>query len=168
MTNEIADAPQRLAHRHALLLAAEQIEAFRADERAADERGNLLRRERPEPAELALGLARKLRDEIEPADQAGADDLGDLGIGPAGGDQLLQHAHVARRDVVIEIVAGPVPLLRKLERRIAEQRVLAIEQLGVEILEQRQHHPLLGAEVIVDLAERHAGRRRDVAGRRPA
>ena len=97
--------------------------------------------------------------------QAGADDLRDLGIGPARGDQLLQHAHIAGGDVVIEIVAGPVPLLRKLERRVAEQRVLPIEQLGVEILEQRQHHPLLGAEVIVDLAQRHAGRRGHVAGR---
>ena len=91
--------------------------------------------------------------------------LATAGIVPAGGDQLLQHAHIARRDVVIEIVARPVPLLRELERRVAEQGVLAIEQLRVEILEQRQHHPLLGAEVIVDLAQRHAGRRRHVAGR---
>ena len=67
----------------------------------------------PEPAELALGLARDADDEIDPSHEAGADDLGDLGIGPAGGDQLLQHAHVARGDVVIEIVARPVPLLAK-------------------------------------------------------
>ena len=77
----------------------------------ADERADLLGRERAEPAQLLLGLARDADDQIEPAHEAGADDLGDLGVGPARGDQLLQHAHVARGDVLIEIVAGAVPLL---------------------------------------------------------
>ena len=100
------------AHGHALLLATEQIEAFRADEGAADERGNFPGRERADAPQLTLGLARELRDEIEPDEQARADDLRNLGVNPACGDQLLQHAHVAGRDVVIEIVACPVPLLR--------------------------------------------------------
>ena len=40
--DEVADPPQRLAHRRALLLEAEQIEAFRADEGVGDEGGDLL------------------------------------------------------------------------------------------------------------------------------
>ena len=68
--------------------------------------------QRSHAAQFPLGLARELRDKIEPAQQAGADDLRHLGIGPACRDQLLQHAHVARRDVIVEIVARPVPLLR--------------------------------------------------------
>src|SRR5258707_1185683 len=31
--------------------------------------------------------------------------------------------------------------------KLSEHRVLPVEQLRVEILEQRQHHPLFGAEV---------------------
>ena len=89
------------------------------------------------------------------------------GVGPACGDQLLQDAHVARGDVVVEIVAGPIPLLRQLESGVAEHGVLTVEQLRVQILEQRQHHPLLGAEVIVDLAQRHAGGCRHIPGRQP-
>jgi hypothetical protein len=54
-------------------------------------------------------------------------------------------------------------LLGELQRGVGEHGVLAVEQLGVEMLEQRQHHPALGAEVIVDLAERHAGRRSHIA-----
>jgi len=49
-------------------------------------------------------------------------------------------------------------------RSLAEQGILAVEQLCVQILEQRQHHPLLGAEVIVDLAQRHAGARLSFEG----
>ena len=47
----------------------------------------------------------------------------------------------------------------------SEQPVLPVEQLGIEILEQLQHQVLLGAEMIVNLAERHAGFCRDFAGR---
>ena len=64
-----------------------------------------------------------------------AHNLGDARVDPAGRDQLLQHAHVTRSDVVIEIVARPIPLLGQLERRIARQRILAIEKLCVQVFE---------------------------------
>ena len=67
----------------------------------------------PSPPSSRSALRASAGDEIDPAHDAGADHLGDLGVDPARGDQLLQHAHVARGDVVVEIVAGPVPLLAK-------------------------------------------------------
>src|SRR5262249_13637800 len=35
---------------------------------------------------------------------------------------------------------------------------VAIEPPGIQVVEQLEHQPVLGAEVIVDLAQRHAGR----------
>ena len=119
----------------ALLLATEQVEALPPEKAAAYQRRHLLGRERPQAPQLAVGLAGKLRDEIEPGEQAGADDPSHLGLSPACGDQLLQHTHVTRRNVVVEIVAGAVPLLRQLERRVVKQRILAVEKLGAKIVE---------------------------------
>src|SRR6185312_16339918 len=124
--DQVAEPAQRGAQWDAALLDAQQIEALGAHEGASDQRADLLGVERAERAELSLGLARQLDQEIAPAHQAGADDLGDRLVHPACGDQLLQHADVARGDVVVEIVAGAVPLLRELERRVAEQCVLAV------------------------------------------
>ena len=103
--------------------------AFCADERIGDKAADFLGRERAEATELAFGPPRETSDEIDPSHDAGANDLGDRRVGPACGDQFLQDAHVAGSDVVVEIVACPVPLLRKLERGVAEQRGLPIEQL---------------------------------------
>ena len=47
--DEITNAPQRLAQRHALLLEAEQIQAFRADESVCREGADLLGGERARP-----------------------------------------------------------------------------------------------------------------------
>ena len=68
---------------------------FRADEGIGDQHGDFLRRKWTQAAKFALGFARHGNNEIDPSRNAGADDLGDLGIGPAGGDQFLQHTHVA-------------------------------------------------------------------------
>src|SRR5262245_39993413 len=117
-TNEISEAPERLAHRHALLLAAEQIEALRTHECAADERGNLFGRKWADSTELALRFAPQLGEQIKPGQQSGADNAGNIGVSPTRRRQLLQHAHVAGGNVVVEVVASLVPLLRQLQVRI--------------------------------------------------
>src|SRR5688572_15459004 len=94
-SNEVANAPQCPAHRHFVLLGAEQIKAFRADERAADQRSDVLGRERAEAAKLPLRPARDFDEEGEPAEQAGADDVPHRRVGPACRDQLLQDADIA-------------------------------------------------------------------------
>ena len=139
------------------LLETEEIMAFCADKRVGQQGSDLLGRKRAETTELTFGPPRETSDEIEPPRDAGADHLGHRRIGPACGDQFLQNAHIAGGNVVIEIIARPVPLLREFECGVAEQRGLPIKQLRVEVFEERQHHPLLGAEVIVNLTERHAG-----------
>jgi hypothetical protein len=45
-------------------------------------------------------------------------------------DQLLQNADIAGRDVLVEIVTCPIPLLRDLRRDVIEQEALTIEQLS--------------------------------------
>ena len=47
---------------------------------------------------------------------------------------------------------------------VAVERLLPLEQLRVEVLEESEHQPLLGAEVVVDLAERNPGHRSHLAG----
>src|SRR5262249_10017392 len=153
---EIAESPQSLAYGRAFLLDTEQIEAFRTNERVGNEGSDLLGRERAQAAKLIFRLARRTNDEIDPSDDRSTDDLGDCSVGPACGDQFLQDAHVARGDVVVEIFACAIPSFRKLEGSVAKHSALPLEQLSVQILEERQHHPLLGAKVIVDLAQRHA------------
>src|SRR5262245_53318472 len=104
LANEIADPPQGFTYRRPLLLDAEQNKAFRADERVGHQRPDFLGREGAEPPKLALGSARHLDDEIEPAQEAGPDDLGHLSVDPTRGDQLLQNTHVTGGDVVVEVV----------------------------------------------------------------
>src|SRR5262249_37316752 len=111
------------------------IEAFRADERDPDKRGDLSGREWPKVAELSLGLLRQLLDEMEPSDQTGADQARYFGVSPARSNQLLQDADVAGRNIVLEVVASPIPLLRELERSVVKQCILPIEKLGIEIFE---------------------------------
>ena len=130
-----------MAHGRALFFHAEQIQTFCADEGVSGKRPDLLGRERPQSAELVLRPAGDIDDEVDPFHDAGANDPGDNGVGPTRRDQLLEDTHIARAEVIVEIGAGMVPLLRKLEHRVAEQSVLAIEQLCVEIFEDCQQQP---------------------------
>ena len=113
----------------------------------------------PKPPSSRLNpLRANRRDEPHPSENGGPDRPGDLRVGPARGSEFVHHPHVPGGDVLVEVVAGAVPLLGEVERRVAEEVRLASEQLRIEMLEQREHEPLLRAEVIVDLAQRHAGR----------
>ena len=60
-----------------------RIEALAADEGAADQGGDLLGREGPEPAQLALGLAGDIGDQVEPAHEPARTTLA-----TSGSDQL--------------------------------------------------------------------------------
>src|SRR6478672_5372652 len=129
--DEVAYAPQDLPRWHTGPFQAEEIKGFGTDEGIGDERGNLFRREGAQGSADRFGLANQRQNEIDPTLETGAHDLGDNGIGPTRGDKLLQHAHVSRCDIIIEIVAGLVPLFREFAGRIAEQSVLTIEQLCI-------------------------------------
>src|SRR5262249_12662933 len=133
--NEIAEPLQSLADGRAFLLDAKQIEAFRPYECVGNEGSDLLGCERAQPAELTVRLARRTHDEINPSDDRGTNDPGDCSVGPACGDQFLQDADVARGDIVIEIFACSVPLLRQLEGGVPEQGALPVKQLGVQVFE---------------------------------
>jgi len=91
---------------------------------------------------------------------------GDLRVGPAGGDHLLQDAHVPGRQILLQVVAGLHPALPQ-RLRLREHRLLAGEQFLVLEGEQSEEETALGAEVIVDLAERHTGLVGDLAGGEP-
>ena len=88
----------------------------------------------------------------------------DLGVGPAGGDHLLEDPDVARFEVRVEEVAGALPLDPE-RLRPGEHRALALEQPLVLGVEDGQDELLLAAEVVVDLAERDLGGLGDRAGR---
>src|SRR5471032_284468 len=112
--DQVADEAKTAAQRRALLLEAEQVEAFRAHEGTGHEGRDLVGREGSEASEPGLGLARHVGDQLEPAHHPVANDLGDRWIDVARRDHLLQHAHVARGDIVVEIIAGAIPLLGEL------------------------------------------------------
>ena len=59
---------------------------------------------------------------------------------------------ISRGDILIQKVAGAVPLLGQFQGWVSEQSVLPVQQLGIEIFEQLEDQVLLGAEMIVDLA----------------
>ena len=59
-------------------------------------------------------------DQIHPANDAGADHLGDFRVMPAHRDELLQHPHVAGGNVLIQVVAGAVPLLGQFKGWVSE------------------------------------------------
>ena len=86
-----------------------------------------------------------------------ADRRRDLGIGPAGGDHLLEDPDVAGLDVGVEEVAGELPADPQRLRRV-EHRALAFEEPVVLGGEDGQDELALRSEVVVDLAERDAGR----------
>src|ERR1700677_2739488 len=109
--NKITDAPQRLTHRKVSLLKAKKIVALCTGERATDQSRDFLDRERAEAAELAFSTPRELRNQIDPAQKPGANDLCYGRISPACRDQFLKNPHVAGSDIFIEIVARSIPLL---------------------------------------------------------
>src|SRR5678815_4673694 len=84
---ELAHLAQGGARRHLLLADAEEDDRLGAEKDVASQR-------------------RRLGQEPIPAAQVAPHLGGDLGIGPAGGDHLLQHADVAGRQVVLEVVTG--------------------------------------------------------------
>jgi hypothetical protein len=150
---EEPDASQCRAARQRLLGEAEQDHRLHAEERGADQRGDLPRRERAQVAEARCRLRCRLLEEVDPATDVGAHGGGDLVVAPPGGGHLLEHAHVPRAKVVFEEVARLVPLLP--QRHLgAIETTLPSQELLVLLGQHRQHQVLTGPEVIVDLAER--------------
>jgi hypothetical protein len=112
----------------------------------------------------ALGLPGHLGQQGKPAAQQLADRFADLAVGPSRGDRLLQDPHIAGVQVVLEVVAG---LLVALPQRqiLGIHALLAGQAALILLLEQGQNQALLGAEVVVELAERHPGLLGHLAGR---
>ena len=110
---------------------------------------------------LALG---DLGEQLVPLALDGSNGRGDIRVRPTGGGHLLQDPDVTGLDVLIEEVAGAFPLPPE---RLwpAEHRALSLDEPDVLGLEDREDELLLAAEVIVDLAERNAGRVRDATRR---
>src|SRR5215207_227776 len=154
LADEDGDAAQGGADRHHRALEPEQQQGLGADEGVGDQGGELLGGEGPEGAEAALGLAGHLGQEHVPVGEQFADRVADLGVGPAGGQHLLEHAHVARLQVVLQKVAG---LLVALPERLVlgVHAGLALQQAVVLLGEQGDDERALGAEVVVELAQRH-------------
>src|SRR5918999_2092662 len=117
---------------------------------------HLLGGEGAEGAEAALGLAGHLGQEHVPAGEQLPDRVADLGVGPSRGQHLLEHAHIARLQVVLEEVAG---LLVALPQRLVlgVHAALALQEPLVLLAEQGDDERALGAEVVVQLAQRHPG-----------
>jgi len=80
----------------------------------------------------------------------------DDGIGIGLAEQLVKPPDVARSDIRLEVIARSVPLLGERARSF-EHRSQAGHQRIVLPAENAQQELLLGAEVVVDLAERHLG-----------
>jgi hypothetical protein len=79
------------------------------------------------------------------------------------GDHLLEHAHVARVEVVLEEVARLLVALP--ERPLARVHPgLPFEAPAVLLLEDGEEEALLRPEVVVELAQRHAGGLGHLAG----
>jgi len=96
-----------------------------------------------------------------------ADCRAELGVRPAGGDQLLQHPHIAGVQVVLEEVAGLLVALPQ-RRVLGVHAPLAVQAALVLLLEQGQDQTLLGAKVVVQLTDRHPGLLSHLAGRQPS
>src|SRR5580658_697993 len=101
-----------------------------------------------------LGLPGYLGDQIEPALKKVPDAVTDGAIRPAGGDHLLQHLHISGLQIVFEEVA-------RLLVALPEWTVLGVhlglagETTGVLGPEKVEDELLLGAEVVVQLAQRN-------------
>ena len=89
-----------------------------------------------------------------------------VGRGPPGGDHLLEHADVARLEVVFEEVACPLVATPQGDI-LGVHRALAGQASTVLRLEQGEHHSALGPEVVVHLRQRHAGLLGHLARREP-
>ena len=91
---------------------------------------------------------------------------GDLRIGPAGGDHLLEDPDIARLDIDIEEVAGALPA--DPERQwLIEHLALPLEEPDVLRLEDGQDELSLRPEVVVDLAKRDVRELGDATRRQP-
>src|SRR5215217_2690107 len=164
LADEDADAPQGRADRQGVAVEAEQKQRLGTEEGRGDQGGQLLGGERAERAVAALGLAGHLGEQGDPAAEQLADGRADLGIGPPGGHQLLEHPDVAGLQVVLEEVAGllvPLPQGPVLGVHVG----LAGQALLVLHREQGQDESALGAEVVVQLAQRHPGLLGHLSGR---
>ena len=119
----------------------------------------------PRPPRRAGHALRDLGQQPVPAADELAHGRGDLRVRPAGRDHLLEHADVARLEVLLEEVARLLPLA---PQRLGPgvHRALALEEAGVLALEDGEDELLLAAEVVVDLAERDLGGLGDGRGSR--
>ena len=137
------------------LVEAQQDRRLRAQERQAHEHRHLLGGERPEPTHPVRLAPRDVAQQPVPAAEQLTDRGGHGVVRPARRDHLLEHADVPRLEVLVQEVAGHLP--------VAPQRLgagvhppLPFEQAGVLRLEHREDQQLLAPEVVVDLAQRHA------------
>ena len=109
---------------------------------------------------LALG---DLGQQAEPAAELLAHGRGERGIRPAGGDHLLEDPDVAGLEVLLEEVAGPLPLAPERLRCRRTSRAGAAAGASFSAARTARMSCCFAAEVVVDLAERDAGRLGDAA-----
>ena len=115
-------------------------------------RAHLLGRKRTEVRSALLFAAGHVRKQHEPAADHLADARRDLGVGPAGGDHLVEDPDVAGPQVRVQEVARPVPADPQRIGRVVHLG-LALQQPRVLGGEHGEHELALRAEVVVDLAE---------------
>ena len=114
-----------------------------------------------------LRLACHLYEKGKPAAHKTADRSTKFLIGPASRDHFLQHAYVARVQVLFEEVAGSLISLPK--RRVLGVHVLLTRQSALILqLEHLQNEALLGAEVVVQLTQWYSGLISHLSGREAA
>src|SRR5689334_16916515 len=163
---DLAHLAEGGAHRQGALRDAEQDQLLGADERRAHERRDLAGRE---PAEVDTAFDLALGDLLEEAIPPGhhpSDRLGHLGVGPAGRDHLLQDPDIARLDVDVEEVAGPLPADPQ-RLRCVEHVSLPLEEPDVLRIEDREDQLAFRPEVVMDLAERDVRELGDASRREP-